>query len=238
MRSCSFGWALALLVPLALGPRANAEAITSLTGLEGIGAFTGTFTYTPASATSATLVVQLTNTSAVGGGGFLTALAFNNPGGHITGVSFSSSDPDFGLLGGSSFSNGVSAGPYGQLDIGASTGGSFEGGGSPSQGLGFGATGTFTFNLTGTGLDGLTASSFFSAYSVPPGAGQGVQAFVARFRGFTSDGAGNATSDKVRGVLGTPLNPAEINPEPGSLILAAVGGVGTGILWLRRRARR
>src|SRR5262245_65836718 len=112
----------------------------------------------------------------------------------MTGVTMDSSNANYGLLGSAPFHNGAKGSPFGHFDFGAGTGGSFEGGGNPSKGLAVGHSATFTFALTGTGLDGLTAASFFSSHSVPPGQGEGPEAFVARFRGFSPEG-----SDKVPG---------------------------------------
>lgn len=210
--------ALAVLAGWSSGARA--EFISGSGGLNGLGAFTGTFTYTPDATdpTKATLAIGLTNTSP-GGTGYLTAFVFNNPGGKVTGASLLASDSDFGLLGASPFSDGVGGSPFGQFDLGASTGGGFEGGGSPSKGIGVGQSATFTFTLAGTALNSLTASSFFSSLSVPPGQGEGPEAFVVRFRGFQPRG-----SDKVPGVLEDPIDPVgEITqtPEPSALLTAA-----------------
>ena len=57
-----------------------------------LGSFVGDISYNP---TNAELTVELTNTSPVDNGGYLTAFAFNNPSDSITsitGVSLSSTD--------------------------------------------------------------------------------------------------------------------------------------------------
>jgi hypothetical protein len=190
-----------------------------------LGSYTGTLTYEASSSTAATLTITLKNTTNSTLGGDLTAFVFNNPGGQITSASLSTTT-HFLLMSGS---NSINAGPYGYFDFGATTGGAFEGGGNPSLGLAPGQTGKFTFNLTGTGLGSLTGSDFFSTLSVGPGDGQGDQAFVARFRGFIPDG-----SDKVPGV--DPPGPPQQAPEPGSLILAALSGLGlVGLVRARRQ---
>lgn len=227
-----FNWLLALIAALALCPaqsRADQIPLVGQNGLNGLGSYTGSLTYQSSDAQNAILTIVLENTSPAVNGGYLTAFVFNNPGDKIATASLAG-PANFSLLGGPGFNNGVNGAPYGQFDFGASTGGSFEGGGPPSKGLGVGQSGTFIFTLTGTGLNVLNASSFLAENSVPPGAGEGLQPFVGRFRGFVDGG-----SDKVPD---PPLKPATVDtPEPATLSLA-----GTGLLalmgWAWRRRNR
>src|SRR5262245_56369778 len=217
-------------------PGARAETIVSTPGLSGLGAFEGSIVYHADTPTQATLTIQLTNTTPSALGGYLTAFVFNNPNNQITAASPVSLATNFGLL--PFGANSVNGAPFGRFDFGISTGGSFEGRGPPSRGLGLGASGTFTLTLTGTNLDDLSAASFFATLSVPPGAGEGTHAFVARFRGFAQGGG-----DKVPGALsggGRGPTPAEISPapEPGALVLAAVGGAGLAFFACRRRGEQ
>ena len=158
-------------------------------------------------------MVKLTNTSA-GRDLFITGFVFNNPGG-IAGVTLSPTDIDFGLLGLSN--DGISAPPFGDFDIGASTGEGFLGSGNPNEGIGAGSMESFTFALIGNGLNSLDENSFVSALSSNPRGG-GAQFFAVRFRVITI-GAG---SDKVPATPGTPI------PEPGTLLLIGTGLVGLG----------
>ncbi len=217
-----------LLFPLAIAlglcptqARGDLIALTSQPGLSGLGSFQGSLDYQASDGQNAVLTVVLKNTSPVGNGGYLTAFVFNNPGNSITTASLTG-PARFALLGAPDFDNGVNGAPFGHFDLGASTGGSFEGGGAPNKALGVGMTGTFTFTLTGHGLDALTASSFLSARSVPPGAGEGVMPFVARFRGFADGG-----SDKVPGgSVKVPDHPRPTSfdaPEPATLGMAGAG---------------
>lgn len=129
----------------------------------------------------------------------------NNPDNKISAITLVSSPANFSALG--LEDSNVNGAPFGRFDFGASTGNSFEGGGNPSLGLATGASGTFTFGLVGTGLDTLTAESFLSAFSVPPGAGEGTQFFAARYRGLIDGG-----SDKVAAV-----------PEPATYAVLLAG---------------
>lgn len=199
-------------------------------GLSGLGSFQGSLEYLPADAQHATLTITLHNTSPAANGGFLTAFVFNNPGGKITAAGLAG-PAHFSLLGGPGFDDGVNGAPFGRFDLGAGTGGGFEGGGAPGLGLGVGQTGTFTFALSGKGLDGLSAASFLATDSVPPGAGEGVVPFVARFRGFADGG-----SDKVPDPLPGP-HPAAQAPEPAALATAGAG-VLTLLGWACLRRKR
>ncbi len=170
-----------------------------------LGSFTGDISYSASSATSATLIIELTNTSPLANGGFITAFAFNNPNDQITGVTLSATDTDFGLLGATPFQDGISAPPLGSnFDIGASISSSWlTVVGPPNPGIGVGDTETFTFTLTGTGLLGLTEQSFVNELT---SAGE----FIGvRFLGFEDDG-----SDSVGGA---------VIPEPSTVFLLGAG---------------
>ena len=120
--------------------------------------------YIGATAASGSLVLSLTNTTPVYGG-YITGVAFNNPGDSITGVtSFTSSDLDFQLIGDPNFDGGVRASPYGDFDLGTALGEGWLGAGSPVGGIAVGETATFTFNLAGD-LAGLTTNSFIMELS-------------------------------------------------------------------------
>lgn len=177
-----------------------------------LGSFTGDFSYNDV---LDTVTVQLTNTSPVANGGFLTAFLFNNPG--FTSISnFSSTSSAFNLIGGVTFNNSVSATPAGFYDVGASsTNGQFLGGGNPTSGIPVGATETFVFALTGVSL--LDLDDFLNTPS-----SNGGSFFIARFRGFNDGG-----SNKV---------PGNTIPEPATMLL-----VGTGLAGLagfRRKFRK
>ena len=221
-------FAIALTAALALATAAPAGPITLKGDMahstSGLGDFTATLSYSASDATNATLTLAITNTTSPGNGGYLTGFVFNNPGNAITGVaSLTTNYGSFTVLGGPGYQNGVNGAPYGQFDLGAALGGSFEGGGSPNSGIAVGATGNFEFALTGVGLNSLTTASFLSELSTGPGQGQDPAFFVARFRGMSAVGDA-PTSDKV---------PAQDTPEPSALLLAALG---VGLLgWRSRR---
>ena len=185
------------------------------------GDFTGSITYHAADASHATLQVLLHNSSPLENGGFLTGFALNNPDNLISTVTaFQSTNPNFKLLGGPGFQDGINGAPYGQFDLGASTFKSLEGGGKPSKGLAVGATETFTFTLAGSLLLSLDEWSFVQELSVGPGIGEGAQFMVARFRGF-DNGASNKTAGHAV-------------PLPGTLAL--LGSGLAGLAFYRRRA--
>lgn len=198
-------------------------------GENGLGFFEGSLTLTHMK-DSALLEIQLTNTSPASGGGYITGVAFNNPLGYITGVSYA--DANFDLLGGPGYNNGINGMPLGYFDMGAGMGGSWMGGGDPKPGVGVGQTRTFGFNLTGTNLDLLDETSFMSEMSQGGSPEMGGQFIGVRFRGFTI-GAG---SDKVPGNPEPGPNPQI--PEPTTILLLGSGFMGFGAWgWMRRRKR-
>ncbi|HKB39676.1 MAG TPA: PEP-CTERM sorting domain-containing protein [Gemmataceae bacterium] len=217
----------------------RAEPISGSSGLANLGSFTGDFTYTPLTSNSATLDIVLNNTSLLANGGYLTAFVFNNPDHAITGGTLTSSNSNFHLLGGSNYNGEVKAPPFGKFDLGASITGQFLGGGSPRGGIPAGGSATFTFSLTGHGLDALTTASFYAARSSPEAQDLDPAYFVARFRGFKNGG-----SDKVPGQIsggggGGGTGGIESAPEPGTMTLAGIGiASALGYGWSRRRARR
>jgi hypothetical protein len=217
---------LGMMAGLLLAPAAVRAVPIPISGTDALGAFTGTFEYTPVDATSGIVEILLNNTSPPDNGGFLTALAFNIPdGATVTGATVDSSINTFEVvLGGPGFSNSVNASPYGHFDIGAGVGSPWEGGGPPANGIPVSSFATFTFNLTGTGLGSLTTANFLSTLSDVGTSGQTPEEFITRFRGFEDGG-----SDKVPNGPGTPV------PGPGTLALV---GLGLASLSARRLASR
>ena len=164
----------------------------------------------------------MTNTTP-SAGGYLTGFALNNPG-SITSVSEGSSFGQFQLLALSS--GGINAAPLGKFDFGAALGGDWLGGGSPNGGIPVGSTETFTFNLTGTTLNALSASSFANAFN---SAGY---SSAARFRGMSGSDKVPAGADASGG--GSIASTA---PETTSLIPWAAFGLGL-LVYAARKGRQ
>jgi hypothetical protein len=219
-----------LLVFLLALPRPSDAVPIILSGdtggsTEGLGDFEGLLTYTPTSDTTATLEIELHNTTPAGGG-FLVGFALNNPDDLITAILLSSTDTDFGLIGAAPFdgTTDVDADPFGDYDFGASITNDWLGGGSPNTGIPVSTTETFTFSLTGTMLDLLSEESFVNAFPTGVGGECCDEWMVVRFRGIEI-GEG---SDKVP----TDFTPI---PEPSTLFLVGLGLVGI-VLWRRHQA--
>jgi hypothetical protein len=200
----------------------RAGPISGSGGLEGLGTFSGSMNYMAIDAGHATLTIELSNTSAATNGGYLTAFAFHNPSDRITGAVLTSTNTNFGLLGGPNFLDTIKASPFGNFDLGASTSNQFLGGGSPLGGIGVGESSTFAFALTGNGLDELTIESFIAAAATGTDRRPTPVAFLARFRGFNDGG-----SDKVPGFLTIVPEPGNIpeTPEPATLTLGVLAAL-------------
>lgn len=199
-----------------------------------LGDYTGDFSY---NAGTQTVSVSLTNSLTTLPGGRITGFAFNLPTGvTVSGYSaLGAAGTTFTLLGGPSFNNSVSVNPYGDADTGAALGGSWLGGGSPAGGVAVGQSGTWTFQLSGSGLGALTETDFFNLLTTGNGSGQNRVPFLVRFRGFDNGG-----SDKVPGGFGDPpVDPTgdpEVVPEPATMVtLGILGGMGLMAYSLRRK---
>ncbi len=160
--------------------------------------FTGSIEVIPGSNTSATIRVTLTNTTVnsaafpTAANGFLTGFGFNDPNtysqGNINGVtSFSASytpesGQSFQLISGSNANLGNI---FGKFDYGASVGSTLHTSGIASNGLAAGETGIFTFVVSGTGLQNLTAQTLMNAYST---GGSQNNPFSVRFSGIDTTG--------------------------------------------------
>lgn len=220
------------------------NSIVSIGGTDstsGPGYFSGTIAVDNISNSQAVIQVTLTNTSPAGNGGYITGFAFNDPNsssrGNISSVtSFTQSYTPLGsppysnmtLIGGSSFQNTINASPYGSFDIGAATGGSFLGSGTPLPGIEVGQTGTFTFTVSGSSLNNLTAARLMATMS---SGGSKSAAMLVRYRGF-DDGA----SDKVvAGIICDPVPPPPPpppSPPPPPNAVPAPAGAVLGLIGL------
>jgi PEP-CTERM motif-containing protein len=196
-----------------------------------LGTCSGSLTFTPLSATSASLTVELTNLTLLNGSpsGFITAFAFNNPHNLISTVILASSTlslstPTFDFDTLLSGATDVTTRPFGQFDFVLTAGTSFRGGTSPTEGIPAGATGTFVFNLTGTSLNTLSPAAFESELSVPAGE-QCCEFFAVRFRGI--DGQGDKQGVTPLLLSASPeIGPGAVVPEPASVLLLASGLAG------------
>jgi PEP-CTERM motif len=188
------------------------------------------FSYTGLTDGSGRIDISVTNTSSA----FdprLTGFAFNLPGAPtVTGISgFTSSLSGWE----SSYDpNDINTpGQFGFYDAAALTGPDFNGG-SPNAGIARGVTGNFSFTLAGSGMLGLTESSFLSLLAFDPlGApNESEQYFIGRFQ---QVGLLGESSD-VAIPTGPPTTPPSDVPEPTTLLLSGLGVLG--LTAVRRKA--
>ena len=204
---------LACVSALCLSAGVASADLVSIQGIVGASAeqtgatFSGSLEYNYISGTMGELKVSLTNDTPASVGGFLTGFLFRSDA--VTAASLVSSSES-----GMTTTGAGSAAPFGMFDGGAAVGGSFLGGGNPSQGLGLGESGMFIFNVTSATAYTLSAGDFLGSLNEP--------GFVVRFRGLADGG-----SDKVPGG-GFQV----VVPLPGAGALAAAG---LAVVGLRRR---
>ncbi|MFI4915499.1 MAG: PEP-CTERM sorting domain-containing protein [Phycisphaerales bacterium JB060] len=160
--------------------------------------FSGNLEYTYLGGNDGQLSIDLTNDSPLAVGGFLTGLIFRAAAGD---------DPLIATLGSSNPATFLDTGPalgggFGSFDGGAALGGNFLGGGTPSDGLGLGDMGMFTFDISSADASTLTSSSFLGTADQP--------GLLVRFRGLNG-----GLSDMVPVVI----------PAPSALALLGLGGL-------------
>lgn len=194
-------------------------ADSGITGKKG--SYEADLTYLFAGDLQATLTIALTNTSANPGAGYITALAFNNPGDLISAAVLTATNGNFSLIGQPGLRDAIAVSPYGAFDIGASISDQSHrpwlGGQNPTLGIGVGETGTFTFLLSGTALSSLDEQSFLDTFSFPDR--QGAEFFAVRFRGSDKD---------------MDYNPGPAVPIPPSIFLLGAGLLG--LVTIRKRS--
>lgn len=180
--------------------QSSTASIQPCASAEGIASFYSTMTYTYGGGTTASLSITMTNDTMAGMGGYITGIALNLYSPEASVAFASCTDADFSGLTGP-----IDASPFGFFQVGASTGGGWLGGGSPSKGIAIGDTETFSFTLTGdaSALAALNAENVLSSTGY---------ALAVRFRGGAVDG----WSDKVVGC---------VLPTPGALALLGLAGV-------------
>ena len=238
----SLGRSLALATAALIGTAASATAAPMLFTLEGETynnlSASVLFSYTGLTSTSGRVDVAVTNTSTASlllwpNDPRLTSFAFNLPSAPaVTGVTgFTSSLSGWH----SSYSrdNIDTPGQFGFYDAAALTGPNFNGG-SPNSGIARGVTGNFSFTLSGSGMLGLTESSFLSllSYDPPRGPNEDEQYFIGRFQraGILGTGSDVATPTGAPG----PQPPPRGVPEPTTLLLTGLGLLG--MTAIRRKA--
>jgi len=213
-----------------LGSAASASAAPMLFTLEGETfndlSASVLFSYSGLTDTTGRVDVSVTNTSStwlLPDDPRLTGFAFNLPAAPaVTGISgFSSS-----LSGWTSSydRNDIDTpGQFGFYDAAGLTGPNFNGG-SPNAGIARGVTGNFSFTLTGSGMLGLTESSFLNLPSYDPlgGPNESEQYFIGRFQRV---GLFGLFSD-VATPTGQPTTPTRDVPEPTTLMLSGLGLAG------------
>ncbi len=191
-------------VAIAMTASTASAQVVSISGdvsgsAEGTGAnFSGSVEYVHLGGNDGQLTIDLTNDSPASVGGFLTGLLFRGSAsdGPLL-ASLSSANPTTFLDTGP-----VAAGSFGSFDGGAALNGNWQGGGTPSFGLGIGQSGQFVFDIDSANASLLTTASFLGSADDP--------GMVMRFRGLTG-----GFSDKV---------PVAI-PAPSALALLGLGGL-------------
>ena len=188
--------------------------------------YTGNIDVTaPGTGTSATIKVTLTNTTSTGGAvafGYITGFGINIPTLNVTSASGSSTDTAFKFLTAAANSTSLQGGAF---DYAFSTNASQLHTVATSEiaiGLGAGQSATYTINLTGTGLSGLTALQISKELSAPPAV-----PFSVRFRSTNTAvyrGRNSPDGDKVPfTVVPNPPPPPPGVPAPAGLLLGLIG---------------
>lgn len=200
-------WAAALaFAPSAFASIAfsgNIGASTESTGSD----YSGVLSYDFLGGSIGELTITITNETPALVGGRLTAVVFRFDTADVSASTLLTSSTVSGMT-----NTGVVIGsPFGDYMGGAGTGGQFEGGGSPANGLAIGATATFVWTINASDAASLTDLSFANAADQP--------SLLVRFRGLADGG-----SDKV---------PSTFVPAPASLALVGFAGL---VASRRRRA--
>jgi hypothetical protein len=168
-------------------------------------AYQGSMQWSYTSGSTATITVNLTNTSSVTS--YLAAFVVGMADAGFV-VTQTSAPTNFNQITG----NGLKAAPFGDYDWGSGSTSSFNGGGSGNGGLAKGQSGTWTFSVSGA------AASLAAVNSAAVFNGANEWDFVAHIKGITS--GSSTVSEKITSTLSGAVLPA-----PAALGVLAIAGI-------------